>query len=59
MNSLLLILAVLMLTGCGGQNIEVESGLNLYCEMVKIGKESNEPHIGWPDFRGTYDSECQ
>lgn len=28
-----------------------------YCEMVKLGKETNNK-LGWPDFRHNYSSVC-
>ncbi len=29
-----------------------------YCEMVRLRKESNDPSIGRPDYKGIYDNEC-
>lgn len=45
---------------CLAANSELEeenSQEELYCEMVKIGRESNLEY-GWPDFNKNYDKIC-
>jgi len=38
---------------------EEQEGNAFYCEMVKIHKDSIDPHLGWPDYRGIYDEVCK
>lgn len=32
--------------------------LSLYCEMVEIRVATGDPYLGWPDYKGIYDTEC-
>ena len=42
------------------KSIEAAADVELkhYCEMVDIRRNSGDPYLGWPDYRGVYDSEC-
>lgn len=33
-----------------------QAELRQYCKMVALNRQ--DPDLGWPDFHGTYDSEC-
>lgn len=38
---------------------EVDLQLAQYCEMVRIHKNSPDPALGWPDYKGIYREECR
>ena len=37
---------------------EAEHELRFYCEMVDIRRNSGDPNVGWPDYKGVYDEQC-
>jgi hypothetical protein len=37
---------------------EAQLELELYCELVKIRKTTQDPLLGWPDYKQIYDKQC-
>ena len=37
---------------------EATAELSLYCEMVEIRLTTGDPYLGWPDYKGIYETEC-
>lgn len=37
---------------------EAQFELDLYCEMVGIRKATNDPLLGWPDYKQIYEEQC-
>lgn len=46
-----------LLKGWEGRN-EAKAQQELYCEMVELHQGSEDPRVGWPDYLGTYATEC-
>ena len=37
---------------------EASAELSLYCEMVEIRLTTDNQYLGWPDYKGIYETEC-
>ena len=57
--TLCIIISLIIIAGLSCKEMEDERlELELYCEMVKIRKESKDKRLGWPDYKGIYDKCC-
>lgn len=61
-NATILALLVIILALIAGLDMdaekEAETDLKLYCEMVEIRQTTGNPNLGWPDYKGIYEREC-
>jgi hypothetical protein len=56
---ILLMIVTILVVLVAEEYMEDKQELDLYCEMVSIRKRTNDPTLGWPDYKGIYDEECK